>query len=359
MALDISTLLQNSSIQNVYVQFIGIIILGCVAATLIHLFLNIVGKALTAKTKTDLDDLILHIIIKPTYLLVIVASVQIATKVVESFLKGWLWIDNVFFITYTLILTYTVSRIVSLLITRWLQVSKKLEKAPKLLNKIVSVIIYVIASLIILQHLNVEITPFIATLGIGGLAVGLALQNTLSNLFAGLHILSDEPVKVGDFIEMQGLPDVTGTVEDIGWRSTRIKTPGNNIIIIPNARLADSIIINDTQGQKEVSVAMKCSVAYGSDLDEVEKVTVTVAKRILKRVPGAVKGFEPAVRFNAFGESNIEFNTILRAQEFSAKFLITHEFIKELKKEYAKKGIEISYPIRVIHRHGSQAKGKS
>ena len=338
--------------QGPYLQFVGIIALGFIAAGIIHLFLRVVVGYLTAKTKTDLDDLILAIVIRPIYFLVVVASIQVATKVVESFLQDWTWVDHLFFIAYTLIFTYILARIISLLISRWLQVSKKFERTPKLLSKAISVIVYIIAFLIILKDLNVDITPFIATLGIGGLAVGLALQNTLSNLFGGIHIISDEPIKVGDYIELQGLADVSGTVEDIGWRSTRIKSPGNNVIVVPNAKLADSIIINSTSQDKQVSVSVKCGVSYESDLEEVEKAAIEVGKHILKTVPGAVKDFTPVVRFNTFGESNVEFNVILRAQEFGKKFLLSHELIKALKVAFDKKGIEISYPVRKVQQMG-------
>ena len=212
-----------------------------------------------------------------------------------------------------------------------------------------AMIIYAIAFIIILKQFNVEITPFIATLGIGGLAVGLALQNTLSNLFAGMHLISDEPIKVGDFIELDGTPSIQGTVEDIGWRSTRIKTPSNNIVIVPNMKLADSVITNDTMGNKEMSVSVSLGVSYGSNLDQVERVTLDIARRVQKVVPGAVKTHKPMVFFNAFDESNIKFNVILRASRYDVRADITHQFLKDVKKAYEKAGIQINYPTRSVY----------
>lgn len=334
---------------NPWIQSASIVLSAFVLASIIHLFLNIFVRRFAAKTKTDLDDQILEIIIKPIYLIMILIGLNIAARTVESQLKEIAWIDKIFFIVYALIAAYVAAKILSLLIVKWLHVSKKFEKTPKLIGKVVGVIVFLIAGIIILDKLEIQITPFIATLGIGGLAIGLALQNTLSNLFAGLHILSDEPVKVGDFIELEGAQNVAGRVEDIGWRSTRIKTLTNNIVVVPNAKLSDSIIINDTMNNAEFAFAVHCGVSYDSDLDKVESVAVDVAKNIQKKVPGAVKSHEPALRFNKFADSNIEFTIGLRAQTYEDKFLMTHELIKALKRAFDKSHIEISHPVRRIY----------
>jgi len=136
-----------------------------------------------------------------------------------------------------------VARILSFFISRWLKVQKQFQKTPKLISTVVSIVIYLIAFLMILRYLNVEITPLVATLGLGGLAVGLALHNTLSNFFAGVYIISDRPINVGDYIEMDG--NIAGYVEDIGWRSTRIKTLPNTIVVVPNSKIAESVIVNN------------------------------------------------------------------------------------------------------------------
>ncbi|MDH5662708.1 MAG: mechanosensitive ion channel family protein, partial [Elusimicrobiota bacterium] len=204
-----------------------------------------------------------------------------------------------------------------------------------------------IAFLMILRYLNVEITPLVATLGLGGLAVGLALQNTLSNFFAGVHIISDRPINVGDYIEMEG--NIAGYVEDIGWRSTRIRTLPNTIVIVPNSKIAESVIVNNYLPVQEMSIVLQCGVAYGSDLEKVEKVTVDVARKIQQTVPGAVKTFEPFIRYHTFGDSNINFSIILRVEEFVARYLVTHEFFKALKARYDKENIEISWPIRKVY----------
>jgi small-conductance mechanosensitive channel len=181
---------------------------------------------------------------------------------------------------------------------------------------------------------------------LGGLAVALALQNTLSNVFAGIHIVSDRPINFGDYIHVEG--GVSGFVEDIGWRSTRVRTLPNTLVIIPNSKLAESIITNYSLPVLEMSAVIQCGVDYGSDLEKVERVTIDVAKQIQKTIPGAKRDFQPFIRYHTFDESNINFSIILRVEEPAAKYIVTHEFIKALKKRYDEEGIEISWPIMKI-----------
>ncbi len=332
-------------INNEYLRA-GAIFLGALLFSKIFIYLikNYLKK-LTKHTKTEVDDLIINIVAAPSYFLIIFLGLYAAIKTLSLSERYGVWIDSISYVVIALLITFLVSRILTVLISHWLKVQKRFEKTPQLISKIATVILYIIAILIVLSHFQVEITPMITALGVGGLAVGLALQNTLSNLFAGLHIISDRPVNVGDFIEVNG---TSGFVEDIGWRSTRLKTRQNNMIIIPNSKLAESTILNYHLQEEELSVSVECGVAYGSDLEKVEKTTFDVAKKIQKTVSGAVKDFEPTIRFHTFADSNINFTVSLRAKTFDDKYLLVHEFIKALKERYDKEKIEISWPVRKI-----------
>jgi len=334
-------------IQNEYFQFLLIAIGSAVFAKGFHFVLKKYVKKITEKTKTDLDDIILRIITKPLYALIILTGLYFGLKRLPDITSYFSWIDKLFFVSIVLLIFLMLSKILSLFISRWLKVQKGFEKTPKLIIKIVNIIIYLIALLIILEHFKIKITPIVAGLGISGLAVGLALQSTLSNFFAGLHIISDRPINVGDFIELED--GISGYVEDIGWRSTKIRTLPNNIVIIPNSKLAESTIINQSIPQLERAAVVQCGVSYESDLEKVEKVTIDVAKKIQEKIPGAVKTFEPFIRYHTFGDSNINFSIILRVEEPVARYLIIHEFIKALKARYDKEGIEISWPVRKIY----------
>lgn len=326
---------------NEYFKALAIFASFYVGGKILNYFLKNYAKKITEKTQTDLDDIILEIVEKPILEIITFIGAFLSLKSLSLLSPYEGYFEKLFFLLSVFVTAGVISKVMSVFVERWLKVQSGFEKTPQLLNKIVTVVIYVIAVLTVLGHYNIEITPLIATLGLGGLAVGLALQHTLTNLFAGLHILSDRPINVGDFIEVDS---ISGYVEDIGWRSTRIRTVTENVVIIPNGKLAESVITNDSMPSAESAVAVECGVSYESDLKKVESVTLDVAKQIQK----SFVDYEPKLRFHTFADSNINFKVWLKAGKAEDRPLITHEFIKALKERYGKEGIEISWPVRKI-----------
>ena len=210
--------------------------------------------------------------------------------------------------------------------------------------------------MIVIQTLGVSIAPLLTTLGGGGLAVALALQDTLSNLFSGIHIIASKQINTGDYIKLDTGEE--GYVVDISWRNMSIRELSNNIIIVPNGKVAKTILRNYDLPKQELSLLIPIGVSYSSDLEHVEKITIEVATDVLKTVKGGVPDFEPFIRYHTFGESSIIFNVFLRAKEFSDHFLVKHEFIIKLHKRYKEENIEIPFPIRSIYmkEHNSSAK---
>jgi small-conductance mechanosensitive channel len=224
----------------------------------------------------------------------------------------------------------------------------KITGVPTTLFKTVTALtVYLVGFLIILDYLRISITPIITALGVGGLAMALALQDTLSNLFAGIHILITKKIKPSDYIKIGSGEE--GYVQDITWRNTSIKALANNMIIIPNNKLAQSIVTNFHLPEKEMSVLVDIGVSYDSDLLKVEEVTKDVARGIMRTISGGVPDFEPFIRYHTFGDSSIKFTVILRGQEFVDQFLIKHEFIKTLQARFREEGIEIPFPIRTVY----------
>lgn len=207
--------------------------------------------------------------------------------------------------------------------------------------------IFILAVLVVLQTFGISITPLLTALGVGGLAVALALQDTLSNLFSGIYMIASKKFRPGDFIELES--GDSGYIEDITWRNTTIKMLSNNLVILPNSKIANSKLINYSKPQKEMSVLVDCGVSYNSDLEKVERVTIEVAKEIMSKAEEAVDEFEPFIRFHTFGDSSINFTVILRVTEFVNQYIIKHEFVKALHKRFQKEGIEIPFPQRTIH----------
>lgn len=206
--------------------------------------------------------------------------------------------------------------------------------------------VMVVGFLVLLQSLGVSVAPLLTALGVGGLAVALALQDTLANLFAGIQILATKKVQPGDFVQLATGQE--GYVVDINWRNTMIRQLPDNVVIVPNAELANSIVTNYYQPAQPMSVLVDVGVSYSSDLSHVEQVTCEVGKEVMAEVKGGVAEHEPFIRYHTFGDSSIVFSVILRAHEFTDQYLIKHEFIKRLHYRYAQEGIEIPFPIRTV-----------
>jgi small-conductance mechanosensitive channel len=178
------------------------------------------------------------------------------------------------------------------------------------------------------------------------LAIALALQDTLSNLFAGVHILASKKVQVGDFIRLDTGEE--GQIVDINWRNTTVQQVQNNQAIIPNAKLAESILINYFRPEPEMSVLVPVGVAYGSDLDNVERVAKEVGSEVMREVTGGVETHEPVVRFASFDESSIRMNVILRTREFAQQYVIVSEFVRRLHERFGRERIDIPFPVRTV-----------
>lgn len=336
-------------IHNEPFQSLSIIIGSVIFAQIFHTFLIKYARRAAEKTQTNIDDRIVRSTTIPIYLFIISLGLYFSLKTLSYVDPYSTLVQQIFFVIFAILISTIVGRILTILISQLIKIRRKYEKTPKLIKVMVLSLVYIIAFIIILSYFKINVTPLLATLGIGGIAIGLALQGTLSNLFAGFQIISDKIIKVGDYIELDN--GISGHVEDITWRSTKIRTLPNNIVILPNSKLADSIVTNVSLPEKEMGVVVECGVSYKSNLEKVEKVTIDVAKKIQKTVPGAVKNFEPFIRYHTFDDSNINFSIILRVEQFTDKYLIKHEFIKALKKRYSKEKIEISWPVRKIY-HG-------
>lgn len=217
-----------------------------------------------------------------------------------------------------------------------------------LTENIARILIVVLGLLMILHGMGVSIAPLLTALGVGGLAVALALQDTLSNLFAGFYLTVSRHVRLGDYIKLDSGEE--GYVEDIGWRATKIRMLPNNTVLVPNKKLGEAIIINYELPSPDLAVTVDIGVAYKSDLAHVERVTCEVAKEVMQTVPGGIPTFEPAVRFFSFGDYSIKGTVVLRAKSFVDQYLLKHEFIKRLHVRYQREGITIPFPAQVVYK---------
>jgi len=299
------------------------------------------------KTRTKIDDILVSTLKGPFIIWFLMLGIYFALEVSKLPEKTVYIAGKVLLLLGIFSIIWVLANLAAKLIKTY---SGRFEIAlpvTSLTQNITRVVIFGVGILIILNVLGISITPILATLGVGGLAVALALQDTLSNLFAGFHIIVARQIKVGDYIKLDSGEE--GYVTDITWRSTKIRMLPNNVVLVPNEKLAKAIVTNYYLPDKEMAVLVNVGVHYDSDLDKVEKVTCEVAKEVMKNVPGSVPEFQPFIRYNTFGDFSINFTVILRAKEFADQYLIKHEFIKRLHQRYAQEGIIIPYPIRAIN----------
>ncbi len=214
-------------------------------------------------------------------------------------------------------------------------------------NNIIKLTIYVLGALMALHALGISVTPLITALGIGGLAVALALQSTLANLFGGIQLILSKQVNIGDYIRLGSGEE--GYVTDITWRNTTITAMQNNTIIVPNSNISTLNIVNYSRDLKDLAFTVPVGVSYASDLDHVERVTLEVVAKMQADYSDKMPVFEPVVRFSAFAESSITVTVLLRTLEYGLQFELRSHFVKRVHKAYQLAGIEIPFPIRTLH----------
>ena len=202
--------------------------------------------------------------------------------------------------------------------------------------------------LIALSSLGISITPLITALGVGGLAVALALQDSLSNLFAGIHLLLEKSIRLGDFIRLESGQE--GTVEDITWRTTRVRMLSNNMVIIPNNKLSQSVVTNFSLPEKRMSLQVRVSVSYESDPDKIEAILNDEAGKAVGQVEGLLADPAPAVHLiPGFGASSLDFTLNCQIEDAINQGKIVHELRKRIFKRLKEEGIEIPFPQQIVH----------
>ncbi len=249
----------------------------------------------------------------------------------------------------TIVFLYSVTLVLARLSSGFVILySRRSEKvSASLLSNIAKSVVLILGSLILLQTVGVEITPIITTLGISGLAVGLALKDTLENLFSGFYLIISKQVRTGDYVKLEGSHE--GYIIDISWRNTTIKELSNNVIIVPNSKLASAIFTNYHLPVKEITLTLNVGVDYDSDLEHVETVTVEVAQEVMAEIAAELTENKPYIRFNNFGDYSIDFTLYMRVNEFFDQRIGKHLFIKKLHKRYQEEGIKIPSPPRELY----------
>lgn len=336
----------NSPLLEVFLVLAISLFLGfLIKKTVIPFVLRIAGK-----TKWKGDDIIAAAVSPWILFWSLLAALLYALPVLRGSLAFTARHESLFRSIIHTAFIFSITLVVAAIATRLLySLSSEQDReyaSTSILGNTLRAIIYSIGLMLALRLFGIAITPLLAALGVGGLAVALALQSTLSNLFAGLQLIASKKINIGDFVQLEG--GQKGFIKDITWRNTDIETAQNNIIIVPNSKMTDSIIENYFINSPEVLFNVSVGVSYDSDLEKVERVCLETGKKILEESAGGVKYFEPFVRFYQFGESSIDLRIFLRSKTFGDQFLITSDFIKTLHRRFREEGIVIPFPVRTV-----------
>jgi small-conductance mechanosensitive channel len=306
-----------------------------------------------AATPNHADDILVRALRTPFLLWWLMLTIHIGMQV--SALPGRVTAMGARFLLVCWIISLTLvgSQLASTLIQRVTARSQGPERVTSLTQNVARLVVAIVGGLILLNSLNVSITPILTALGVGGLAVALALQDTLSNLFAGFYISLAGQVRVGDYVKIDSGQE--GYVTDITWRTTAIRQLTNNLILVPNAKLAQAIVVNYHLPEKRMVLGIPVSVDYGSDPNQIERILVEEATTAAAsgQVPGLLSEPAPSVRLiPGFGESSLDFTLNCHVAEFVDQYLAQHELRKRILARFSREAIEIPYPqrtLRVIH----------
>lgn len=219
-----------------------------------------------------------------------------------------------------------------------------------LLRKLAVGSVLVVGMLAAMSVGGLDVGPLLAGGAIGGVIIGLALQDSLSNVFGGLLLAMDGNVRVGEMIRF--IDGQTATIENIGWRSSSMRLLDSTILVVPNSVLSKDRFINLSRPTLVTSVHIDCGVAYSEDLERVERVAIEVATEIQRTLEGGETLPEPYVRWKQFADSAINFRLFMDIPEPRVQFLASSDLLKALHKRFREEGIQIPFPMRTLVMQG-------
>jgi small-conductance mechanosensitive channel len=253
---------------------------------------------------------------------------------------------------FLIVVLYYGFQATQILLNHWLSRSAADEAMREPSRFFIRIVFLVVGVMLLLENLGISLTALWTTLGVGSVAVALALQDTLSNFFGGIYLHLDQPVRIGDYVKLG--TDEEGYVVQVGWRSTRIRTLPGNVVVIPNSKLATQVITNYSMPSEEMSLLIPVNVGYDSDPELIERVLVEEATREAEKIAGLRQDPPPFVRFiPGFGDSALNFTLICRVNSYADQYLVQHELRKRILARFRREGIQIPFPQRDVHLHTS------
>ena len=335
-------------LYNPYIRSAIVFVLFFIGAKLFVFICEKYIKTLTKKTKTNIDDLLLKKTRNPISIILMLIGLRLAIfilKLRESLSNA---VETVISTLISLVVVYLIMVEVDIFIDswgrRWAERTKSTldDQILAIFHRLSKIIISIIGLLFILTLWGIKIGPLLASLGIAGVAVAFALQSTLGNIFGGMSLLVDKSVKVGDFIKLD--QDTQGEVIDVGLRSTKIKSPDNQVFIVPNGKLADSKILNYVLPNPSVRITIDFSVEYGSNVDNVKKVILGEIKKL-----NILNEPAPEVLFLEMGEFALKFRALFWIKSYKDRFEVRDKATTMFYNALNKAKIKIPFPTRTIY----------
>ena len=325
-----------------YLEALAIVVGFALLARLADRLLTVTLRRLAARSETQFDDKLVDLIHRPIFTTVALVGLILATYRLD--LSETLERTTVLIVQTILVIVWVLFgvRFVRLIIGTMRRSPDRFQivqqSTEPLLSNAAAVVFFVTAVYAILIIWDINITGLVASAGIVGLALGFAAQDTLSNLFAGVAILSDRPYEIGDFIILD--TGERGEVTKIGLRSTRLLTRDDVEVSIPNGVMGATKIVNEAGGPSRYRIHTAVGVAYGSDIDEV----VAVLADIAARHPKTLDDPEPKVRFLAFGNSSLDFELLCWIRSPADRGEVMHDLNSEIYRDFGTHGITNSVP---------------
>jgi MscS family membrane protein len=319
-----------------------------ILAKIVRYLLITWGTRFAAFTATDLDDRILRRVTPPVSLLVIFAGLYFSIKSLPLPEKVYAVVSGTVFVVNIIILTVIAYRMADEVLDWYAgRVAERTgtrldQQVMPLLEKLVSIFLTGTALIITLKHFDYDILSIVTALGIGSLAIGMAAKDTLANMISGFTLMIDRPFRIGDRIQLTS--GKWGDVIDIGLRSTKIKTPDNTLLIIPNAELCNSTLINLAFPDIRTKGRINVGVAYGSDVESVKDILVATAAGM----PEVMKDPVPEAFFVSFGDSAINLSLFFWVEDYARVFPVTDLLNSSILQRFRDEGIQIPYPTRTV-----------
>ncbi len=334
--------------EHMAVRAIAVLLLAWLAALVIDRIIMRLLKQLSSRTSSRLDDQILAFLSQPLFQSMMLLGLAAAITILKP-------AERVETITFSLMQSYAVL-LWSLFLARLARLLlRKMAESPvrfavvrnqtlPLFENIALLLIVGLAIYLLFTAWHIDMTAWLASAGIIGIAVGFAAKDTLANLFSGVFILADTPYKIGDYIVLDS--GERGEVTHIGIRSTRILTRDDVEVTIPNNIMGNTKILNESGGpHTKYRIRIKVGVAYGSDVDAVRALLMEVAAAEVAICDDP----EPRVRFRNFGNSSLDFELLGWIEEPSLRGRVIDALLTATYKRFMSEGVEIPYSKQDVY----------